>query len=170
MMRALQLLALAAATNACAYGYICGNPSNGCAVQGQVYNCPNEPATTAPTTSAPQGATVPASYAVNLESSAAAGSYLASGTGFTLYTYTKDVPNSGASACYSSCASNWPAFYAPNFTLAPGLNASEFSTITRTGGELQLAYKGWPLYFFAGDGKPGAINGNGVGGFALATR
>ena len=104
-----------------------------------------------------------------IETSASAGSYLANSRGFTLYTYTNDVPNSGSSTCYSSCAANWPIFYAATVSIPPGLNASDFSVITRTDGTTQTTYKGYPLYFFAADHNPGEINGNNVGGFKVAT-
>jgi predicted lipoprotein with Yx(FWY)xxD motif len=110
------------------------------------------------------------SYTVELKNSSTLGLYLANGTGFTLYTYTNDVPNSGASACGSGCIGAWPAFYTATLVLAPGLNASSFNTITRSGGAMQLTYKGWPLYLFVGDHQAGQISGNGVNGFKLATK
>lgn len=125
--------------------------------------------TTAPTTLATTTVSQ-ASPSVNLENSSALGSYLANATGFTLYTFGGDVPNSNASSCTSSCAASWPPFYAANLTLSPGLNASNFGTITRIGGMKQLTYNGWPLYLFVGDHAAGQINGNGVGDFKLATR
>ncbi len=109
-------------------------------------------------------------YTVELENSSSLGWYLANGTGFTLYTYTNDVAHSNASACAGSCAANWPPFYTANLVLAPGLNASSFGTISRGGGAMQTTYNGYPLYFFQGDGKTGQVNGNGVGGFKLATK
>jgi len=44
------------------------------------------------------------------------------------------------------------------------LKLSDFSTFTRKNGSKQTAYKGWPLYHFAGDKKPGDFNGNGLEG------
>jgi predicted lipoprotein with Yx(FWY)xxD motif len=41
---------------------------------------------------------------------------------------------------------------------------SDFSAVTRADGAKQLAYKGWPLYFFHNDTKPGDTNGEGVNG------
>ncbi len=108
------------------------------------------------------------SYTVVMENSTTLGSYLANASGFTLYTYSGDTPNSGDSTCYSSCAANWPVFYGGNLSVAPGLNASNFGTITRTDGTKQTTYKGWPLYFFVADHSPGEVNGNNVGGFNVA--
>ena len=109
-------------------------------------------------------------HQVNLESSPDFGSYLANSTGFALYTYARDAQGGGASACYSTCAANWPPFYVANLTVAPGLNASAFGAIDRTDGTRQLTYNGWPLYLFVGDHRAGDINGNGVGNFKLAVK
>ncbi len=109
------------------------------------------------------------SYTVLVENSTALGSYLANASGFTLYTYGNDAQNSGLSSCYSSCATNWPPFYASTLSLSPGLSASDFNTITRVGGGLQLTYRGWPLYLFTADHSAGEVSGNGVAGFRLAT-
>lgn len=111
-----------------------------------------------------------ASYQIELETNATYGTYLANATGFTIYTFKADVPYSNVSACTGSCATNWPPFYTANLTLAPGLNATSFNTITRVGGAKQLTYNGWPLYLFVGDGQPGQVNGNEVQDFVVATR
>ena len=124
-------------------------------------------------TSVPATTTINANstvYTVNLRSSATLGEYLANSTGFTLYTYDNDVPNSGASACYSSCATDWPPFYTASLSVPSGLNASDFGAITRTGGAMQSTYKGHPLYLFIGDHNAGDIAGQGVGGFKVAAR
>jgi predicted lipoprotein with Yx(FWY)xxD motif len=109
-------------------------------------------------------------YMVNLGSSTSLGAYLTNSAGFTLYTYGNDVPNSGASTCYSSCATDWPPFYAANLSVPSGLSQSDFGTITRMGGAMQLTYKGHPLYLFIGDHNAGDISGQGVGGFKVATK
>lgn len=104
--------------------------------------------------------------AVELAYSPKLGTYLTNGTGWTLYLFTKDTVNGGTSACYGQCATFWPAFTgsASNLVLAPGLSASNFGTITRTGGVQQLTYDGWPLYYFAPDKAPGQTNGQGKQG------
>jgi predicted lipoprotein with Yx(FWY)xxD motif len=38
----------------------------------------------------------------------------------------------------------------------------EVSTIQTADGERQITLNGWPLYYFAGDEKPGDVNGQGV--------
>lgn len=105
-------------------------------------------------------------YTVNVSFSAQLGNYLTNSTGWTLYIYTKDTPNNGNSTCYSTCATYWPPFYVNGSTLSipSNLNESAFSTIKRTDGTIQLTYKGYPLYYYAGDKKAGDTNGQGLGG------
>ncbi len=141
-----------------------GNPA-GSTIATTAYTTISQPTTTVSTTMA----TNSSSQTVVLENSATYGSHLANASGFTLYTYTNDVPNSGQSACYSSCAANWPIFYATNIVVSQGLNASKFGVIARTDGTKQTTYNGYPLYFFVSDHKSGDANGNNVGGFKIAT-
>jgi predicted lipoprotein with Yx(FWY)xxD motif len=102
-------------------------------------------------------------YSVNVASKAGLGSYLTNATGFTLYTFRVDTQNSGTSACTGGCSETWPAFYVANLTLSSGLSVTSFTVITRSDGSKQLAYDGWPLYYFSNDMKPGDTNGQGVG-------
>lgn len=132
----------------------------------QGYTTISQPTTVVSTTIGPN----PSSHTIVLENSTTYGSYLANASGFTLYTYTNDVPNSGKSTCYSSCAANWPIFYTANISVSQGLNASNFGVITRTDGTKQTTHNGYPLYFFVSDHKSGDVNGNNVGGFKIATK
>ena len=99
--------------------------------------------------------------AISLAYSPSLGFYLTNGTGWTLYLFTKDTVNSGASSCYGQCQTFWPPLYgsSSSLSLPPGLSASSFGTITRTDGTKQITYEGWPLYFFAGDKAVGQTNG-----------
>ena len=97
-------------------------------------------------------------------------SILVDARGFTLYMYTADLP--GAPACYNDatyhCSKAWPPLLTKG---APqpgkGAKASLLGTVKRTGGGLQVTYKGHPLYTDAGarsfgltaDKKPGDVNG-----------
>jgi|GEM_PF-1428321 len=89
------------------------------------------------------------------------GLILTDGGGNTLYFFTKDTLNS---SCNGQCAVIWPVFYADTITIGAGLADSDFTTITRSDGSHQTAYKGWPLYYYSGDSKPGDVNGEGIGG------
>ena len=78
--------------------------------------------------------------------------------GMTLYTFDKDVENSGKSVCNGPCATNWPPLAARNEDKPSGL----WSTVTRDDGSRQLAYKGKPVYRWIKDQKPGDQTGDGV--------
>lgn len=119
--------------------------------------------TTAPTS-------VATSYTVEVGNSSTLGQYLENSAGFTLYTFGSDVAYSNASACYGSCATDWPPLHVGTLSLPPGLSSSSFSIITRTDASRQLAYNGHPLYLFIGDHNSGDISGQGVGGFSVATK
>lgn len=83
---------------------------------------------------------------------------MASKEGKTLYTFDKDA--AGKSNCNGGCATAWPAFTVAN----PALADADFSVIQRDDGASQWAFKGKPLYFFAGDAKAGDMNGDNSGG------
>jgi len=108
------------------------------------------------------GQATSSAYSVNVATKPGMGQYLINATGFTLYTFKVDVQNSGQSKCVSKCIQAWPAFYVANLTLPPQLSASSFTVVTRTDGVKQLAYNGWPLYYFWNDTAPGDTNGQGV--------
>lgn len=131
---------------------------------GPIYSNQTTNATTMATTIPTQQMnTTNTNYTVKIAYNSTVGYYFTNSTGYTLYIYTKDTPYSGNSTCYGGCAALWPPFYASSLVLPSGLNASNFSTITRTAGAKQLTYKGYPLYFYAADTAPGVVNGQGVG-------
>ncbi len=87
------------------------------------------------------------------------GNILADSLGRTLYFFSSDV--NGQSSCTGGCSVAWPTFYSGKLNLGEGLDPKFFGTITRTDGTKQTTYKGWPLYTFAQDKKPGQVNGDG---------
>jgi predicted lipoprotein with Yx(FWY)xxD motif len=100
---------------------------------------------------------------VRVENSAL-GEILVDTQGRTLYLFKAD--SRGVSACDGACTAAWPPLLAPgNPHVAGGANVSLLSTIQRSGGARQLAYNGHPLYLYAGDQKPGDVNGQGVTAF-----
>ena len=86
---------------------------------------------------------------------------VASKNGMTVYTFTKDVKDSGKSACLTGCIDTWPALtVAAGATPAGGTGVTgKLGTITRDDGTLQVTYNGMPLYFFKNDKAPGDANG-----------
>jgi predicted lipoprotein with Yx(FWY)xxD motif len=103
---------------------------------------------------------VPA-YTVMIATDPALGNYLVDGEGNSLYYFAKD--SVGASACNGDCIKNWPAFSVSSLVLPSGLNASDFGTIVRSDGSIQVTYKGYPLYYWKKDGSRGDVTGQGVG-------
>jgi len=90
------------------------------------------------------------------------GQILVNASGMTLYRLTQDHP--GFSACSGSCAALWPPLtVAGTPGLASGL-AGSLTTFARPDGSLQVQYNGMPLYLFAGDAKPGDVNGQDADG------
>jgi predicted lipoprotein with Yx(FWY)xxD motif len=86
------------------------------------------------------------------------GGVLTDADGKTLYIFDKDA--GGVSACYDGCAVNWPPFLAKPDAAAKG----NLTLVARKDGQKQWAASGKPLYYFAGDAKPGDTNGDGKGG------
>jgi predicted lipoprotein with Yx(FWY)xxD motif len=90
------------------------------------------------------------------------GVFLTDSSGKTLYYFTRDT--AGASTCTDNCIVRWPAFSAEPVTAPSLMKPADFSAITRADGIKQIAYRGKPLYSYAGDAKPGEVNGQGIGG------
>jgi len=110
----------------------------------------------APTTTAGQAA----GSATVAVASSRLGDILVDADGRTLYVFTKDKGDQ--SACSGECAANWPALTG-TATAGTGAQAALLSTATQADGSSQVTYGGKPLYYFAGDAKPGDTNGQGVG-------
>ena len=77
--------------------------------------------------------------------------------GFTLYTFDNDPIDD--SVCAGSCINAWPPLLADEGSMA----MAPLSLITATNGNVQWAYKGKPLYFFANDSAAGDVNGDEAG-------
>ena len=99
-----------------------------------------------------------AAFSVQANPTQTSNGVMASKEGKTLYTFDKDA--AGKSNCNGSCATAWPPFAVAN----PALAGGDFSIVKRDDGVAQWAYKGKPLYFFAGDAKAGDANGDNQGG------
>jgi predicted lipoprotein with Yx(FWY)xxD motif len=87
------------------------------------------------------------------------GGMLVGTNGMTLYSFDKDTRGDGKSVCVDKCAVNWPPLKAG----ANDNGSGDWSVITRPDGSKQWAYKGWPLYFWIKDQKPGDKTGDDVG-------
>ncbi|HET7542813.1 MAG TPA: hypothetical protein VFK05_23235 [Polyangiaceae bacterium] len=96
------------------------------------------------------------------------GEVVATASGMTLYVFNTDTPGTSTAAPVSSCTStqclgNWPIYLGTPVSVPAGLQASDFSSFDRGSGVMQSAYKGWPLYSYAGDSAVGNVIGEGIG-------
>jgi len=101
-------------------------------------------------------------YNVNVTNNKDLGRYMTNETFFTLYYFLNDTPGNGISHCSGECIENWPPFYVEDLNVNPELDPDDFAAITRDDGKMQLTYKGWPLYLYAGDTKAYETNGQGA--------
>jgi predicted lipoprotein with Yx(FWY)xxD motif len=102
--------------------------------------------------------------ALAAESPRMANGILVDAAGRTLYTFDND--RNGKSACNGGCAVAWP----PAQATAEAAWSTDFSIIAREDGTDQWVFKGRPLYRFAGDARPGDVNGDNQGGVWHAIR
>jgi len=116
----------------------------------------SQPAASSGGSAAASGATVDAKPVGSVGTVLVAGS-----NGMTVYTFTKDVKDSGKSACNAGCIDKWPALtVSAGAAPTPGSGVTgKLATITRDDGATQVTYNGLPLYFFANDKAPGDANG-----------
>ena len=88
------------------------------------------------------------------------GKYLTDGKGMTLYYFKKDQKDKNS--CAGPCLEKWPMYNGGQITPPRGSETKEFGEFTRADGKKQSTFKGWPLYYFAGDKAPGDANGQGM--------
>jgi len=131
----------------------------GC-VQQPAPTTPTPTATTVPPTTVPS-TTVPQADTIKLGSTSL-GLVLTDAKGMTLYYFAKDIPSAGTSACSGGCSAVWPTFSVNTVSVSAPLDSSDFSMFTRADNTTQVAYKGYPLYYYGNDTKPGDTNGEGI--------
>ncbi|MEU4688073.1 hypothetical protein [Actinoplanes sp. NPDC023714] len=85
--------------------------------------------------------------------------------GFVLYRFDKDGDDPSKSNCDGDCAEIWPAALTNDGEPSlDGVDQKLVGTVTRADGTKQLTLKGWPLYRYIGDKKPGQWKGQNVSG------
>lgn len=99
-------------------------------------------------------------YTIQLQAKEGTGGYLVDSKGMSLYYYKKDMPT--ISACINECLNKWPMFYTEKIVVQKPLKKKDFGVITRDDGKQQTTYKGWRLYYYSKDEKPGDMNGEGI--------
>ena len=119
---------------------------------------------------APAKAANPAAAQLTATPNSSLGTIVTDAKGMTLYRFDKDTAKPSKSNCDGSCAAEWPPALVTggNQIALSGVASSEVGTITRSDGSRQLTIGNWPVYEFAGDSKPGDINGQGIGGVWFA--
>jgi predicted lipoprotein with Yx(FWY)xxD motif len=155
--RVLSLVALGAAA-AVSLG-ACGTSST-------IAGVPSPAPVAAP--AAPPAPAAPAGPALTASNTAALGTVVVDGTGYTLYRFDQDKPKPSKSNCNGSCATQWPPVLVASAAEAKevkldGVDAGAVNTVKRADGKLQLTIGGWPVYRYSGDKAAGDTTGQGVG-------
>lgn len=99
-------------------------------------------------------------HAIKLATKDGVGTYLVDAEGKTLYWFNRDAP--GQSACAGPCLEKWPLYYRETVAPPEGIAAADFATIKRADGKEQTTFRGYPLYYWMNDAKPGDTNGHGI--------
>ncbi|CCH35347.1 hypothetical protein ABZ816_12130 [Actinosynnema sp. NPDC047251] len=88
------------------------------------------------------------------------------GAGMTLYRFDPDTANPSRATCDGDCAKTWPpvTIAKGGKVFVAGVKKSDVGVVKRDDGRLQVTVKGWPVYLFSKDTKPGDTLGQGVGG------
>jgi len=91
------------------------------------------------------------------------GTILVTGSGFTVYRFTRDPRNRNTCVTVTECSSIWPALRTTAKPIAgPGVKASLLSSIPLAGGGRQVTYAGHPLYTYAPSTERGETSYSGV--------
>ncbi|MBI2872458.1 MAG: hypothetical protein HYY00_04620 [Chloroflexi bacterium] len=123
---------------------------------------PMPTATPTPTPTSPPPTPTPPKAEVKLSEHPELGSILTDFSGRTLYLFTRDERNK--SNCSGNCAVTWPPLLSTGTpAIGEGLEGGRLGTAARGDGSMQATYNGWPLYYYAADGKPGDVTGQDVG-------
>ena len=106
--------------------------------------------------------TTPAAGVELTTATSAAGPIVVGKDGKSVYFFTKDVKDSGTSACKDTCAAAWPAVTTTSETPSVEGVSGTIGTISTADGAKQITINGMPVYYFAKDTKAGDILGQGV--------
>ncbi|MEU0127175.1 MULTISPECIES: hypothetical protein [unclassified Streptomyces] len=104
---------------------------------------------------------------IDTKSAGKLGTILVDEKGRTLYLFLADKKNK--STCAGDCAVAWPPLLSKGDAVAgKGVDEKLLDVAARSGGDEQVTYAGHPLYYYAGDKKPGETNGEGLDQFGAA--
>jgi predicted lipoprotein with Yx(FWY)xxD motif len=97
-----------------------------------------------------------------MTASSSLGDIVVDAKGMSVYYFTKDVKDSGTSACTGGCLTAWPPLLTTSAEPKVEGVTGTVGTITTPEGAKQVTLNGLPLYYFAKDTKAGDILGQGV--------
>jgi predicted lipoprotein with Yx(FWY)xxD motif len=117
----------------------------------------SSPPSTSSSSPSSSSASSPGSVAIGTRSTSI-GTVLVDAQGHTLYWFAKDTPTT--SNCTGSCATYWPPVLGHPKAASGASLPKGFSTITRSGGQVQATYDGHPLYTYVSDTSAGMTSGN----------
>jgi predicted lipoprotein with Yx(FWY)xxD motif len=95
------------------------------------------------------------------------GTILVAANGRTLYRYTPDRKRVNTCSANATCNKFWPRLLVKATvkpTAGAGVKRALLGTIKATPGMRQVTYAGFPLYYFAGDKRPGQVKGQAFDG------
>jgi predicted lipoprotein with Yx(FWY)xxD motif len=115
-------------------------------------------------TSAPASSPVPAGAAELKTASSGAGQIVVDANGMSVYFFTKDVKDSGTSACTAACIAAWPPVLTESDSPAVDGVTGTVGTIATPEGKKQVTINGLPVYYYIQDKAAGDITGQGVNG------
>ena len=137
--------------------------------------CAGSPGTSTTSSAAPTAATSstasstasqtssPAAAGAEMKvASSSAGQIVVDSKGMSLYFFTKDVKDSGTSACTGACLTAWPVFTTTSDKPTVEGVTGTVGTIATPDGKKQVTLNGMPLYYYAKDKAPGDVTGQGV--------
>lgn len=111
----------------------------------------------------------PPGIILSSNSTAKLGTVVVDGLGFTLYRSDKDSASPPKATCEGPCAEKWLPMEASEPVVLEGVQESEVGSVERADGKKQVTIGGWPVYRFAADPKPGAVEGHGKEGWFAVT-
>jgi len=118
----------------------------------------------AASTTTTSSATSQAQGAVITVGTSSLGPMIVDSRGLTLYLFEADTGTS--STCSGACAQTWPPLLTKGAPQAGnGASAAQLGTTARADGTTQVTYGGHPVYYYAGDTKPGDTSGEGINSF-----
>ena len=120
------------------------------------------PASAPAETSAPASSPVPAGAAELKTASSGAGQIVVDAKGMSVYFFTKDVKDSGTSACTGACIAAWPPVLTETDSPAVDGVTGTVGTIATPEGKKQVTINGLPVYYYIQDKAAGDITGQGV--------